>query len=167
MAKNGTQNGLLRAGELARLTGVSTDTLRHYERKGLLKPRRAPNGYRQYPPHAVERVRLIRSALAIGFKLDDLSRILKTRDAGGAPCQQVRALAAAKLVELETLVSEMTLLRDGLREVLQAWDKRLAAASLEQPARLLEMLAATGFANAPAFVSLKPNSSKHRRDKRR
>src|SRR5262249_35903045 len=77
---------LLRAGELARLTGVSADTLRHYERKGLLKPRRAPNGYREYSPHAIERVRLIRSALAIGLKLDELAHILKTREAGGAPC---------------------------------------------------------------------------------
>src|SRR5262245_53091889 len=44
----------LRSGELARVSGVSADTLRHYERKGLLKPRRAPNGYREYPRHAVE-----------------------------------------------------------------------------------------------------------------
>src|SRR4029434_7929885 len=86
----------LRSGELARLSGVSADTLRHYERKGLLKPQRASNGYREYPRHAVERMRLIRNALAIGFKLDDLERVLKIRDAGGAPCRQVRDLAAAK-----------------------------------------------------------------------
>jgi len=54
----------LRSGELARISGVSADTLRHNERKGLLKPRRAPNGYREYPRHAVERVRLIRAALS-------------------------------------------------------------------------------------------------------
>jgi DNA-binding transcriptional MerR regulator len=155
VAKNGLQNTMLRAGELARLTGVSTDTLRHYERKGLLKPRRAPNGYREYPPHAVERVRLIRSALAIGFKLDELSRVLKTREAGGAPCQQVRALAAAKLAELETLVSEITALRDGLREVLQDWDEHLAATSAAEPARLLERLAATGLDNDYPLAQLK------------
>ena len=167
VAKNGAKNELLRASELARLTGVSTDTLRHYERKGLLNPYRAPNGYREYPPHAVERVRLIRSALAIGFKLDELTRILKMREAGSAPCRQVRELAATKLAELETLVSEMTTLRDGLRQVLQDWDSRLASSSPEEPARLLEKLAATGFANAPPFVSLKPNSSKRQKDKRR
>jgi len=55
------EGGPLRSGELARISGVSADTLRHYERKGLLKPRRAPNGYREYPRQAVERVRLIRS----------------------------------------------------------------------------------------------------------
>lgn len=154
---------MLRAGELARLVGISTDTLRHYERKGLLKPQRAPNGYREYPPHAVERVRLIRSALAIGFKLDELARVLKTREAGGAPCQQVRALAAAKLAELETLVSEIVALRDGLRAVLQDWDAHLAASAREEPAHLLERLAASGFANAQAVLPLKPKSSKRRK----
>ena len=71
----------LRSGELARLSGVSADTLRHYERKGLLKPQRGSNGYREYPRHAVERLRLIRNALALGFKLDDLERVFKIRDA--------------------------------------------------------------------------------------
>src|SRR5262245_12614852 len=105
------EDGPLRSGELARISGVSADTLRHYERKGLLKPRRAPNGYREYPLSAVDRVRLIRSALAIGFKLDDLARIFKVRDAGGAPCRHVRELAEAKLDEIETLVREATAMR--------------------------------------------------------
>lgn len=152
---------MLRAGELAQLVGISTDTLRHYERKGLLKPRRAPNGYREYPPHAVERVRLIRSALAIGFKLDELARVLKTREAGGAPCQQVRNLAAAKLAELESLVSEMTALRDKLREVVRNWDNRLASASAEEPVRLLEMLAATGIDDDGRLALLKTLNLKH------
>lgn len=83
------------AGELAAAAGVSTDTLRHYERKGVLpKPNRASNGYRRYPANALERVRLIRNALAVGFTLDELSRFLSERDQGGAPCGAVRALAA-------------------------------------------------------------------------
>ena len=60
------------AGELAHRVGVSTDTLRHYERKGVLpRPRRGANGYRMYPASAVDRVTLIRRALAVGFTLDD------------------------------------------------------------------------------------------------
>jgi hypothetical protein len=60
--------------ELARLTGVSTDTLRHYERKGVLgMPARSQGGYRLYPPEAVGHVRLARRALAIGFTLHDLA----------------------------------------------------------------------------------------------
>src|ERR1700754_1035172 len=58
------EKGFVRAGELARAAGVSTDTLRHYERKGVLqKPRRSANGYREYPPDALARVLLVRRAL--------------------------------------------------------------------------------------------------------
>ena len=70
----------LRAGELARASGVSTDTLRHYERKGVLPaPRRSPNGYREYPAEALARVLLVRRALAVGFTLDELAQILRAR----------------------------------------------------------------------------------------
>ena len=149
----------LLSGELARISGVSADTLRHYERKGLLKPRRAPNGYREYPRHAVERVRLIRAALAIGFKLDDLERVFKIRDAGGAPCRQVRELAAAKLDELEALVRDLTAMRDEMRELLKDWDRRLDSAPPDKPARLLETLAAIGLADIRAIGPLKPRHS--------
>jgi len=67
----------LRAGELARLCGVSTDTLRHYERVGVMaRPLRTRAGYRQYPAEALLRVRVVRRALAIGFTLAELSKIL-------------------------------------------------------------------------------------------
>src|SRR5215210_4789107 len=86
------------SGELARLAGVSTDTLRHYERKGVLPAaRRLNNGYRKYPLDSLDRVRLIRRALAVGFTLDELAQILKARDHGQAPCREVRTLAAEKL----------------------------------------------------------------------
>src|SRR5688572_30170814 len=86
--------------ELARLTGVSTDTLRHYERKGVLGiPARSQGGYRLYSPEAVERVRLVRRALAVGFTLHDLAAVLAQRDRGGAPCRNVRALVADRLAQ--------------------------------------------------------------------
>jgi DNA-binding transcriptional MerR regulator len=168
VSKKTSLNKPLRAGEAARLAGVSADTLRHYERKGLLKPQRASNGYREYSRQAVERVRLIRSALAIGFKLDELDSVLKIRDAGGAPCRQVRELAAAKLDELETLVRELTALRDELQDLIKDWDRLLDSALANEPARLLETLAATGLANARSFALLKPRSANRgqRKEKR-
>jgi DNA-binding transcriptional MerR regulator len=155
----------LRSGELARFSGVSADTLRHYERKGLLKPQRSSNGYREYPRHAVERLRLIRNALALGFKLDDLERVFKIRDSGGAPCRHVRELAAAKLDELETLVRELTEMRDMLRELIKDWDRRLDSVPADEPARLLETLAAVGLANIRALAPLKPRHSNHAKNK--
>jgi DNA-binding transcriptional MerR regulator len=132
----------LLSGELARLAGVSSDTLRHYERKGVLPaPRRLGNGYRKYPANSLDRVRLIRRALAVGFTLDELARVLKARDRGQAPCLEVRALAAEKLSELENRLSELIALRDELQATLVDWDGRLARKGAGQRAGLLDALA--------------------------
>jgi DNA-binding transcriptional MerR regulator len=130
------------AGELARLTGVSTDTLRHYERKGVLpKPHRMGNGYRKYPPNSVDRVRLIRRALSVGFTLDELAQFLTARDRGKAPCREVRALAAEKLDDVEGRLTEMLALRDELRATLLDWDRRLDGKNAGERAGLLDALA--------------------------
>lgn len=124
--------------------------MRHYERKGVLPaPIRAPNGYRQYPARALDRVRLIRKALSIGFTLDELARILKVRDRGGAPCRQVRELAASRLSEVEEQLREMMGLRDELRAILRDWDDRLAGRGSSEPARLLESLGGPGSSSLP------------------
>ncbi|MBZ5537069.1 MAG: heavy metal-responsive transcriptional regulator [Acidobacteriia bacterium] len=132
----------MRIGELAKAAGVSPDTLRHYERKGVL-PRaiRLPNGYRQFPASGLERVRLVRRALALGFTLDELSRILNVRERGGAPCRQARDLAARKLSEIEHRFREMRSLRREFRALLKEWDGRLAKTPTGR-AYLLETLTA-------------------------
>ena len=86
MKRNALHSGFWAIGELAKATGVTTDTLRHYERKGVLHSQRAGNGYRQYLEDALERVRMVRQGLAIGFTLDELRSIFKVFDRGGAPC---------------------------------------------------------------------------------
>lgn len=142
----------LRSGELARLCGVSTDTLRHYERIGVLaKPPRTNAGYRRYPASALGRVRLVRRAMAVGFSLEELARVLRVRDDGGAPCREVRELAAAKLAAIERRIEELATLRDQLRTLLQEWDGRLARTPPGHRAGLLEAL----------VVSLDGSASKH------
>jgi DNA-binding transcriptional MerR regulator len=131
----------LLAGQLARLCGVSTDTLRHYERVGVLaRPRRTAAGYRQYPPEAEKRVRLVRRALALGFTLPELARILPVRDRGGAPCREVHRLAVSKLEQVERQLADLVLLRDHLRQLLATWDQRLQATPAGTRANLLEAL---------------------------
>src|ERR1041385_4757674 len=131
----------LSSGKLADLAGVSRDTLRHYERKGVLpRPLRGHNGYRQYAPEALQRVQLVRRALSVGFTLDELARVLKVRDAGGAPCEEVRRLAAQKLVDVQDQLRELTKLRDDLQETLTDWDTRLARQAKGKQANLLESL---------------------------
>jgi DNA-binding transcriptional MerR regulator len=131
----------MRSGQLARECGVSTDTLRHYERIGVLpRPRRTASGYREYPVDAVKRVRLVRRALEIGFTLEELAGILKVRDSGGAPCREVRALAEAKLAQLIRKIDDLCELRDHVRQVLDDWDERLRQTPRGARAGLLEAL---------------------------
>jgi len=131
----------MKSGQLARECGVSTDTLRHYEQIGVLRcPRRTASGYREYPPEAVQRVRLVRRALGIGFTLEELAGILKVRDTGGAPCREVRALAESKLEQVISRIDDLCDLRDHMRSVLDDWDKRLSETPRGAPAGLLEAL---------------------------
>ena len=107
----------------------------------------------------IDRVRLVRRALAIGFGLDELARILKIRDSGGAPCRQVRAMAAAKLDELETLLREITTMRDELRSLIGDWDQQLESVADNEPARLLESLSKDNFGGSQSrlrAISLSP-----------
>ena len=144
----------LQSGELARLAGVSTDTLRHYERLKLLPiPQRSPGNYRLYPREALQRVHLIRHALAIGFSLPELSRILKVRDAGGAPCRQVKQLLDEKLSQLDAQISELLALREDLRTVLQDWDAQIARTPDGRQAILLETLIGRRAGPRPAQVA--------------
>jgi DNA-binding transcriptional MerR regulator len=141
MASVARDAATLRTAELARLTEVSADTLRHYEKKGLLpRARRSTNGYREYPREAAARVRLVRRTVALGFSLGEVARILAVRDRGGAPCRSVRTLAAEKLALVEQRLAELEAARDALRAVLRRWDALLAAAHEGERVGLLEAL---------------------------
>jgi len=133
----------VQSGELARLTGVSTDTLRHYERLGLLsKPPRTDAGYRDYPPHSLDRVRLIRRALSVGFSLPELTTILKMRDGGEVPCRRVQAMAESKLEQVKQQIENLIEMRNQLETMLKNWNIKLARTRRGEPARLLEDLPA-------------------------
>ena len=133
-----------RSGELAKLVGVSRDTLRHYERKRVLtRPTRSPNGYREYPEDAVERIHVIRRALAVGFTLDELARIFQRRTEGGIPCKSVRHLAATKLAQLRERISEMHVLESQLEALVEEWDSKLRSVPPGAEAHLLDSFART------------------------
>jgi DNA-binding transcriptional MerR regulator len=136
-----TEKRYLRSGELAQLAGVSTDSLRHYERLRLLPvPRRSPANYRMYPLEALARVQMIRRALAIGFSLPELAKILKVRDGGGTPCRQVKRLLEDKLSQLDAKIGDLVALRQNLRIVVKDWDERLSKTPDGVQAKLLESL---------------------------
>jgi len=129
----------MRSGQLAHLTGVSTDTLRHYERLGLLSlPQRTVGNYREYPPASQLRVELIQRALTIGFSLSELKTILAVRDRGGAPCRHVRTLMQSKIRAVDEQIRTLVSLRVELNRLSKDWDKRLRRTKPVQIARLLE-----------------------------
>jgi DNA-binding transcriptional MerR regulator len=153
----------LRSGELSRQAGVSADTLRHYERRGLLqKPPRRPNGYRVYGPESLERVRLIQRGLSLGFTLTELAVFLRERDAGRPPCGRVRAVAGERLAEVERRIEELARFRDELREVIREWDRRLTAGSAGGPKHFLETDSSKLQSGAPAVAGIRFSRRAHR-----
>ena len=132
---------LLRIGQVAQRAGVSTDTIRYYERLGLLpKPQRSPAGYREYAEHVVKRITLVRNAMRFGFSLLEIRGFLRVREAGGKPCHQVRQAAQTILDRVDRQIAELTAAREDVRETLLAWDAQLARTPAQQHARLLEGL---------------------------
>ncbi|MGN9913940.1 MerR family transcriptional regulator [Phytohabitans sp. LJ34] len=110
----------MRSGELAQAAGVNIQTLRYYERRGLLaQPMRSPGGHRSYPPEAVSLLRIIKAAQRLGFTLDEVSDLLEAgrrRHASGA----LRERALAKLEEMDQKIAHLSAIRDALAEVLEA-----------------------------------------------
>jgi DNA-binding transcriptional MerR regulator len=132
---------VLRIGDVAKAAGVSPDTIRHYERTGVIpRASRSEAGYRLYSPDALARVLLVRNGLQFGFSLRELAGFLKARENGAAPCRQVRATAEAILTRVELRIGELEHARTAIRDTLRQWDARLAAAGDRSPALLLEAL---------------------------
>jgi DNA-binding transcriptional MerR regulator len=131
----------LRSGELARLAGISADTLRFYERKGLLSPpHRSANGYRIYPLETLHRVRIIRSALAVGFTVKELGGIFKMRNRGDAPCEEVLRIAQSKFLQLESRILELNQAKCELQKCIVDWKEALARTQKGERAGLLDKL---------------------------
>jgi DNA-binding transcriptional MerR regulator len=138
-----THPRLVRIGTVARSAGLSPDSIRHYERLGLIDSvARSSGGYRLYPEAALRRVQVVQAALRAGFGLKELVAIFAERRAGRAPCRRVRALAAEKLAAVEAELRRLLRLRRALRHTLAEWDRRLVGASPGRMVGLLESLAA-------------------------
>ncbi|MBA3743973.1 heavy metal-responsive transcriptional regulator [Sporichthya sp.] len=108
-------------GELAAAAGVSTATIRFYERSGLLTPpERTSGGYRDYPDRAVAELRFVRAGQAVGLTLTELAEITAFRDRGEAPCGELVALMEHRMVEVEHRINELDQLRRDLAVLLDA-----------------------------------------------
>ena len=102
----------LRVAELARAVGVRTDTIRYYERVGLLPPpARTATGYRDYDAGAVDRLTFIQGAQRLGLRLVDIGHLLTVRDTGRCPCEPAGELLRRRLDEVDEEIARLTALR--------------------------------------------------------
>lgn len=108
----------MQIGEVAAATGLSRDALRFYERRGLLRARRGANGYRDYPPEALEWLRYMRSAQALGFTLAEIEADLPLLSSPDTSAPQLRAALRRKLDDIDTRIAGLAALRGELEQRL-------------------------------------------------
>ena len=115
----------LTIGELAKRGGVNLETIRYYERRGLLpKPPRLESGYRAYAPEVVRHVRFIKSAQELGFSLNEIAELLALRVDPSSTCADVRARAEAKIADIDGKIRALHAMRESLLRVTAACSGR-------------------------------------------
>jgi DNA-binding transcriptional MerR regulator len=114
----------LKIGEVAKRSGVGIETLRFYERQGLLgRPARTESGYRLYDEAVLEQLEFIRRAQTLGFSLAEIARITAESRAGQSPCGEVREIVRERLRELDERLAELARYRKELAATLAEWDE--------------------------------------------
>ena len=114
----------MRTGEVAASAGVNAQTLRYYERRGLLhEPPRRDSGYRAYTSETVKVVRFIKRAQEVGFTLDEVEMLLHLAEGGPANCDAVKVLAQEKLGDLETRMESLRAMHDSLGQLIATCDR--------------------------------------------
>jgi Hg(II)-responsive transcriptional regulator len=116
----------MRIGEAASRAGVNVETLRYYERRGLLRePDRQSSGYRSYGEDAVRVVRFIKRAQELGFTLTDVEGLLRLADGEGPEsCREVRTLATAKIEDMDRRIATLKAMRASLVALVQTCNRR-------------------------------------------
>ena len=117
------QDRLLQIGEVARGSGTPVDTIRYYEKTGLIdKPSRSEGGFRKYARESVEKLRFIRKAQSLGFSLREIKGIIQCSKEGLKPCcNLVRKLFTQKVSEFETKIQELEGMKHELESLLSDW----------------------------------------------
>ncbi len=119
------QTATLTTGQLARAAGVGRETIRFYERQGLIAaPPRGESGYRRYPPETVVRLLFIRRAKQLGFSLAEIRELLSLQQSPNATCSDIRGRAAAKVADIEARIRDLERMRAALSALVNACSGR-------------------------------------------
>ncbi len=112
-------------GTVAQRAGVGVETIRFYERKGLIQRPPSPRrGYRQYPDDVVQRLRFIRHAKELGFTLSEIRELLSLRAVPGKNCNAVKARAEQKLVDIDSKIRQLRKMKRALGRLVRSCDER-------------------------------------------
>lgn len=112
---------VLTIGEVAKAAEIGVETIRFYEREGLIaEPPRRASGYRQYPREAIGRLRFIRRAKELGFTLREIGELLSLRVDPSTTCADVRAMARAKIEDIDGRVAELHRIKDVLERLARS-----------------------------------------------
>ena len=115
----------LTIGQLAQRAGVGVETVRFYEREGLIsEPPRRPSGYRDYPPDTVTRIVFIRRAKELGFSLREVSELLELRVRPRRNCALVKRNADAKIADIDARIVSLRRMRRALKDLTKACEER-------------------------------------------
>lgn len=108
----------LKTGDLAKQAGVNVETLRFYERKGLLpRPPRRLSGYREYPVESVRRIRFIKRAQELGFSLKEIQELLALKVRPGVTCVEVREKAEQKVADVRQKIADLKAIEKALHKL--------------------------------------------------
>lgn len=111
----------LTIGNVARQAGVGVETVRFYEREGVIdEPPRRMSGYRQYPPETVARIRFVRRAKELGFTLKEIKELLLLRASPGSRCADVRQRAQAKVEDIQQRIFDLQKMEKALKQLMTA-----------------------------------------------
>lgn len=131
----------LTIGQVAKAAAVGVETIRFYEREGLIaEPPRRASGYRAYPPETIGRVRFIRRAKDLGFTLKEIDEILSLRVDPSTTCADVRAMARVKIESIEAKLAEL----EKMKGVLERLARSCRGRGPTSECPILEMLAEEG-----------------------
>jgi MerR family mercuric resistance operon transcriptional regulator len=114
----------VRTSEVAAAAHVNTQTLRYYERRGLLpQPQRTRSGYRAYTADAVRVVRFVKRAQQLGFTLDDIEELLHLADGGPASCDEAKTMARTRIADLQRRIADLAGMQDALTRLVDTCDQ--------------------------------------------
>lgn len=120
----------MRIGEIAKRSGIGIETIRYYEREGLLEePKRRPSGYRQYDVSTLERLEYIRGAKELGFTLAEIRELLELSFTTHEGCEHIQKKAETKLVDIEDKIRSLRKMRRSLSSILERCRSRNSAES--------------------------------------